>query len=193
MVFTILALDQALALRLNNLAGHISWLDWLFRVIAIGFVYLIPVVLILLWYYGPKEKVVVLRVAVFGLIGWLGVNNLIGGLWFRSRPFTWLTGTQELIFHQPDKSFPSDHATLGFALAIGLILAGYRRLGMFLFFLTLVVSVARVIVGLHFPLDMVAGLVVGVMMAAAGHWLRKPFDRYVGQPIVRLAKIVRLT
>lgn len=189
----LLALDQKISLWLNSLTGQTVWLDWVFKIVSIGFVYFLPLVLIIFWFYGPKEKLTAIRVVSFGLIGWLGINNLIGTIWFRNRPFIRMIGTQEIIFHQPDKSFPSDHATLGFTLAVGLLLTGYNKLGWFLFVWTVVFSLSRVIVGVHFPLDIVAGLIVGGLMALAGDWLKKPFDRYVGRPIIRLAQLIKLS
>lgn len=190
---TILALDQKISLWFNSFTGQAAWIDTILKFIALWFVYIIPLTLIGFWFlYGQKEKLIALRVTLFGLVGWLVVNNLIGLVWFRKRPFIKLTDTQELIFHQPDKSFPSDHATLGFALAIGFTLAGYKKLGYFFLIWTVIFSIARVIVGVHFPLDAIAGFIVGGAIALGGHWLQKPFDRYVGKPLVEVAKAFHL-
>lgn len=189
----ILRLDQQVFARLNSITNKIDWLDGVLRFISVWFVYAVPFFLLGFWFwYGQKEKLIALRVTLFGLFGWLVINNLIGLGWFRKRPFVKLTDTQELIFHQPDKSFPSDHATLGFALAIGFILAGYKKLGYFFLIWTVIFSIARVIVGVHFPLDAIAGFIVGGALALGGHWLHKPFDRYVGAPLVKVAKMVKL-
>lgn len=189
----LLVLDQKIFLWFNSLTGQSVWLDWVFKIVSVGFVYVWPVTLIILWFHGSREKLIAIRIVTFGLIGWLGINSLIGLVWFRDRPFARLIGTEEIIFHQPDKSFPSDHATLGFSLAFGLWLAGYKKLGWFLLVWTVVFSLARVIVGVHFPLDIVAGLIVGGLMALAGDWLKKPFDRYVGRLIIRLAQLIKLS
>lgn len=188
----LLVLDQKVFWWFNGLTGQTVWLDWALKIVSVGFVYVVPLILIVFWFYGSREKLIAIRVVTFALTGWLGVNSLIGLIWFRNRPFIRLIGTQEIVFHQPDKSFPSDHATLGFSLAIGLLLAGYQKLGWFLLVWTAVFSLARVIVGVHFPLDIVAGLIVGTGFGLIGHWWRKPFDRSVGSTLIRLAKILRL-
>lgn len=189
----ILRLDQQVFALLNSITNKIDWLDSVFKFTAVWFVYAVPFFLFGFWFlYGQKEKLIALRVTFFGLAGWLVINNLIGLVWFRKRPFIKLIDAKELIFHQPDKSFPSDHATLGFALAIGFMLAGYKKLGYFFLIWTLVFSTARVVVGVHFPLDVVAGFVVGGAMALGGHWLQKSFDRYVGAPLVKVVRIVKL-
>ncbi|WP_353858163.1 phosphatase PAP2 family protein [Azospirillum formosense] len=64
-------------------------------------------------------------------------------------------------------SFPSDHAVLFFALAAALWWSN-RLVGAFAFLWTLVViCLPRVYLGLHFPTDILAGGVVGVLIMAA--------------------------
>lgn len=65
-----------------------------------------------------------------------------------------------LIARSHDPSFPSDHATGGFALAVGLWLYD-RTLGTVLLVAAAVVSFARVYVGTHYPGDIVAGALMG--------------------------------
>jgi undecaprenyl-diphosphatase len=61
-------------------------------------------------------------------------------------------------------AFPSDHAALFFALAVGLF-AWSRRAGLSGLLLASVFSVARVVVGFHYPSDMVAGAAMGAALA----------------------------
>ena len=154
-------------------------------------VYLVPVALLVIWFFnGPREKLTALRVTVAGLFGWLVVNSIIGHFFFRTRPS--INAAKELLFHLPDKSFPSDHATLGFTLAFGFWLAGYRKIGTFFLILTLTFSTLRVFTGLHFTTDVLGGLVVGFVMAWVGQWLKRPFDSSIGEPLIKIAKILRL-
>ncbi|MBI3495499.1 phosphatase PAP2 family protein, partial [Candidatus Berkelbacteria bacterium] len=109
---------------------------------------------------------------------------------FRARPS--LAASQELLFHRPDKAFPSDHATFGFALAFSFWLAGYKKLAVAIFILTLVFSFGRVATGLHYASDVVGGFVVGVVVGYIFFLLRKPIDRYITDPLIKIAKMVRL-
>jgi undecaprenyl-diphosphatase len=66
------------------------------------------------------------------------------------------------LFHAPDASFPSNHAVFCFAAAFSLWSNGIRkRIGWILFGLACLVCWARVYLGVHFPFDMVGGLLVG--------------------------------
>lgn len=63
-------------------------------------------------------------------------------------------------------SFPSGHATVGFACATTLALA-VPRLRIPLYALAALISFSRVYVGVHYPLDVLAGAVLGVALAIA--------------------------
>ena len=58
-------------------------------------------------------------------------------------------------------SFPSDHATLFFALAIGIGLVSRVAGRLILVHAIFVVSLPRVYLGLHYPTDIVAGAFIG--------------------------------
>ncbi len=76
-------------------------------------------------------------------------------------------------------SFPSGHATVAFACATVLALA-VPRLRWPLFALATLIAFSRIYVGVHFPLDVLAGAALGVLIGFA--------VRYVGAVIRRLAR-----
>lgn len=106
---------------------------------------------------GPTR--VVIRAVVAATLG-LGVNQVIGWLWFHPRPFMIGLGHQ-LITHAPDSSFPSDHATLIFSMALAFMLDGPTRIwAAILMVVGLFCAWARVFAGIHFPIDMAGSLLV---------------------------------
>jgi undecaprenyl-diphosphatase len=86
---------------------------------------------------------------------------------FRLRPmhkdaidFTLPAGTSEKAL-EGWSSFPSDHAVLYFAIAVG-IFAASRRIGQVAIFYTVVViGLPRIYVGYHYPSDILAGFIIG--------------------------------
>ncbi len=109
----------------------------------------------------------------------LGIAHLIADLWARPRPYVAHAADAHLfIARSHDPSFPSDHATAAFAIAVALLLrhrkAGWPALG-----LAVVLSLARVGVGTHYPSDVVAGAAIGTA-AALVLWhpsVRRPLHR----------------
>ncbi|MXQ06998.1 phosphatase PAP2 family protein [Alphaproteobacteria bacterium GH1-50] len=73
-------------------------------------------------------------------------------------------------------SMPSDHASLGMALAVGMLLL-HRKTGLFLILWTVfIVSVPRIVSGLHWPSDVLAGWSIGALCVLA---LLPPIRRVV--------------
>ena len=68
-------------------------------------------------------------------------------------------------YHRPSYSFPSDHAAALFAVCFSLWLSGYKKLALFIFILALLMSIARIAAGLHWPSDILGGIVVGFSSA----------------------------
>jgi membrane-associated phospholipid phosphatase len=65
-----------------------------------------------------------------------------------------------------DWSFPSNHATVAGAVAVA-VLWSALRLGAGLLLIAAAAAASRVVVGVHFPHDVVAGFLLGAVVAAA--------------------------
>ena len=83
-----------------------------------------------------------------------------------------------LIDKTTDFSFPSDHATVAGAVAVGLLFAN-RRWGIIASVLAIVMAFTRVYVGAHYPGDIVTGLALGGLVSTAGWFVIVPLLRRV--------------
>lgn len=63
-----------------------------------------------------------------------------------------------------DPSFPSDHATAAFAIAVAITLRS-RRAGYLALAMATILAVARVAVGIHYPGDVLGGALLGTLSA----------------------------
>ncbi len=141
------------------LFGAVFLAEWL--------IWAIPVYLAAGWLVGgrPLRKSVLIA-SVSALIG-LGMAQALGAWWPHPRPFMIGLGHQ-LVAHVPDASFPSDHLTLWWAVALGSMTQRCTRsTGSVMALTGLAMAWARIYVGVHFPGDMLGALVV----AMASAWL----------------------
>jgi len=120
----------------------------------------IALVCALLW-RRPLVLAYVLAADVIGDLGALGLRRLID----RPRPWRRYALPEPLVAAPKDPSFPSGHATIAFACAT--VLSYFKpRLAPAFFLLALAIGFSRVYVGVHYPLDVVGGAVLGVAVGA---------------------------
>ncbi|MFD2671200.1 phosphatase PAP2 family protein [Marinicrinis sediminis] len=84
----------------------------------------------------------------------------------RLRPYLVLPKTNICRNPLKDHSFPSGHTTAIFSITIPLMWA-YPSLIFILLPITVIVAASRMILGLHYPSDVIAGAFVGTVAAAA--------------------------
>jgi undecaprenyl-diphosphatase len=141
-----------------QLSGAVFAAEWL--------IFLMPLSLVMLWFGGGAGREVALRAFIAAACA-LTINGLIGQFWYSPRPFVLDIG-QTFLLHDPDSSFPSDHATSIFSVALVLAFSRVqeaRRIGWMLLPLALVVAWSRVYLGVHWPKDMAGALMVSASMA----------------------------
>ncbi len=171
-------LNQSLFLWINASPSAPAGVLGLAHAFAVYLVWLVPLALLMGWRASEWSARRGLLVAVAAaLLAWL-LAHAVGALWPHPRPFVLGLGTNAL-HHAPGNSFPSNHLTFVWSVAAALLLqARWRRFGVGLALLGLPVAWARMYLGVHFPLDMVGALGVGLLSAAvcekAQSWLIAP-------------------
>jgi undecaprenyl-diphosphatase len=104
--------------------------------------------------------------AVLAAGGSLVVAAVLAHVVDRPRPFVAHPQIHAFLSHAADPGFPSDHATAAFAIAVVLVLRlGLRWLPVLVAAAALAVS--RVLVGVHYPADVLAGALLGTAAAVA--------------------------
>ncbi|RIV29208.1 phosphatase PAP2 family protein [Alicyclobacillaceae bacterium I2511] len=167
--------DMEVFYTINHLAIYTPWLNPIMIFFAKFSPELYAGMFILTWFALPRSDGKArhaLVVSVFAGIFALVINLIIAHLWFRSRPFAVLPpgSVDQLLAHSANSSFPSDHTagSFGFAAAAW----GNNRHWVSYPFtsLAILVMVARVYCGLHWPTDVIAGMVIGII-AGRSVWL----------------------
>ncbi len=93
-------------------------------------------------------------------------------LFGRIRPCHALTGVKLLVGCGGSYSFPSGHATNIFAAMVFLSLR-YKKYRPFFIAVAVAVAYSRVYVGVHYPLDVLGGAILGTFVALAINWVDK--------------------
>ncbi len=120
---------------------------------------------------GARRKFYVFAEGALAVILARGVVTPVIQYFFHEpRPFSVL-GFASLI-GEVGWAFPSAHMTLFFALATAVWYAD-RKWGTWYLLLAAVMGVARIYVGVHWPLDVLAGAAIGAASAVLVHWLLK--------------------
>ncbi len=161
----LLALDSALCISVNK-TSHFRAVRILFRLISrLGDgVFWYTVMLGIVLTQGESSYSPVFHMAAAGLTGTM-IYKWIKGKTLRPRPYEihqdiWLTGRPLDRF-----SFPSGHTLHAVAFcAVGLFY--YPELAGLLLPFTVLVGFSRVVLGLHYPSDVIAGACIGGLIAS---------------------------
>jgi undecaprenyl-diphosphatase len=165
-----MALDSALFNLINGWATQMPSMDALMRLLVND--YFVPTILCLLaaafWFAGgTKEERGRNQRAVLSIIVAVLLANLVVKLcnliYFRPRPFS--VQPVNLLFYRPsDSALPSNAAAVGFTFA-AVAWRRNRRLGALMGVLAGLFAFARIYCGVHYPLDVVAGGLIGAVCA----------------------------
>ena len=181
---TLINLDKAAELFINNLAGRWWWFDALIKGLANDYFLVIGAFfgLLLLWFGTPEPKRRDLnqKLALQAMTS-MGLSTLIvailNALFFRPRPFDEI-GVTTLLYRPTDSSFPSNSAAVLFGLGFAIWL-GNRPIGKIFLLIAVIHSFARLIAGMHYPLDIIGGASIGALTALTARWLFKVFSPFV--------------
>jgi len=158
-VVTHASVDYRVFQKINGLAGINRGLDTFMIACAKYSPIVFALVLIGLWLTWTYRNQRGAFLAGLSALIALGVGQVLGAAFPRERPYLAHRVTL-LITHSPDTSFPSDHATLAFAVGM-MVWQFNRRLGTVLLLFSALTAFARVFVGAHYPSDVLGGAVLG--------------------------------
>lgn len=117
-------------------------------------------------------------------------NGILKNLFRRIRPCDVNTSIQLLVARPDDFSFPSGHTAASFAAVAALMLAGEkkrpkgipvcqrkmaieRKLWIPALVLAVFIAFSRLYLYVHYPTDILGGIVVGIFAGCAGYWIVK--------------------
>lgn len=180
-------MDTSVYHALNNFAFENTAVGDLAKFFAQYAIFVMVGVVALAWFartrsgylLSPGQRSALFAAGLATVLG-LVIVQIINHIWDRQRPFVVLHEFHKLIAHAADASFPSDHATGAFAIFFALALFRRPVASALALVWAVLIGLARVMVGVHWPTDILGGLGVGAF-AALVLWMPQ-----VRAPLLRL-------
>lgn len=157
-------MDLFIFQKINQLALKYLWLDTLAIFFAKYFGYILIFLLLLFLIKNFKKywQIVTLSFLSAILARFIIVDIV---RWFFDRPRPFVENHVNLLLDRVNQSaFPSGHAAFFFAIAMVIYLYN-KKAGLLFFIASLLITIARVFTGVHWPLDILAGVIIGILSA----------------------------
>lgn len=160
-------LNQLIFRFLFSLGGRWPLVDEvvIFSAVWLGYVLGLLLVGFFVWRFYRRDEVAGTAAAsVVGaaLAAW--IFSAVVKFWYLApRPFAFYAELSPLFRYGFLDSFPSGHTIVAFAAAVA-VRQFYPRFGNFVLVLALMIGLSRVIAGVHWPLDVLAGLLFGAFL-----------------------------
>lgn len=172
-------MNNTIFIQIHSLAYQSKVLDWLILFFANPFIYIsILVAIIFLVFYtdGRFDKRnlslkyntrIRLKNLYFvfssSVVAWI-ITDVLKSMIAHPRPFIVFENLKPLFLHGGMDSFPSGHATFFGALSVSLYLIN-KKVGMYFMLGALLVGFSRIAGGVHFPVDILFGYIIGISVA----------------------------
>ncbi len=147
-----------------------KYLDiFMYRITDLGGAIFITVFTLALVIFGsPINKLVGVEALIALCLSQIIVHSL-KKLLSRERPYKIVEQLNTFGIDLSDYSFPSGHTTASFSLATTLALNN-PRFSIIVLFLAMLIAISRIYLGVHYPTDVAAGIILGVGCAIIVHF-----------------------
>jgi undecaprenyl-diphosphatase len=175
---------------LNDLAGKSNITDAVAVFFAAYLQYFVVVALlifILLSSYSFCKKIRIFLITTISPLIATGIKYVIRFFYHRPRPFVSLDVHKLILngwfYSDKEWSFPSGHSVVFFAIAMA-VYHYNKKWGIGFFAAAILINISRVIVGVHYPSDIVVGAFIGIIVPEIIFYLVEEYlpEKLHGQP-----------
>lgn len=184
-------IDIQLLKIINSLAGKNEVFDQFFILLTNYGAFVFGLGLLWLWFTRTGSRIGNRQTVFFALTVTtlaLGCNLAIEWFMFRPRPFVTHTVTLLIDKSATSTSFPSNHTAGAFAIALT-VAWKLRKYQYVLLSMASLLAFSRMYVGVHYPGDVIGGILVALIALAVVNWQRRPLEHFFQKIIQLLSKI----
>lgn len=157
---------------------HTPWLDKIMVAItSLGNAGILWIVMAAVLLIIPKTRKAGLCMAIALILDLLITNCLLKNLVARTRPYDVADFTDLIVKKPTDYSFPSGHTAASFAAVTALFMSRKKLLGAISCVIAILIAFSRMYLYVHFPTDIIGGIVVGVAAGVAAGLILKAIDK----------------
>ena len=131
------------------------------------------IILTLLFLIIPKMRKTGIIMAAALIMELLICNVAVKNLVARTSPYDVTTRVPLLVEKLHHYSFTSGHSTASITTVTALYLAGEKKLWKPALVLACLIAVSRLYLYVHYPTDVLGGMVFGILAGVAGYWVVK--------------------
>ncbi|WP_110926779.1 undecaprenyl-diphosphatase [Bacillus massiliglaciei] len=150
---------------INDLGFDLTFLNPIAFFLAEYALFVLALWMIAKWIF-TKEKIrtrLVLAGAILSFLCGEVLAKGIGHFISHPQPFASLSHVNQLVAHEVDNSFPSDHTLLFFSICMMLFLGSTSNKRIIYLIAAVLVGLSRIWVGVHYPVDVAAGAAIGIL------------------------------
>ena len=147
---------------INGTANTSGLIDFIGKFFADYLLYIAVLFFIVLFFIN-KTRLMVIAIGISVFLSRIVITEPLKRIFHIARPYVSIDGVKKIVGENGDYfSFPSGHASVFFAIATA-IFCFNKKWGIVSFIIAILVGVARIYVGVHWPIDVVAGALIGIL------------------------------
>ncbi len=170
-------MNENIFLFLNSFSQQNQYFDWLVYFCAVLLPWALILSLLFFIVMAEDKRRALLHVFIFlgsALAAWF-LTSLVKYNFPTSRPFE-ILDINPLFWVERGEAMPSGHATFAGALAMAVFLLK-KKLSIIFIIGALLIGLARIIAGVHWPVDIVAGYLVGALVSVLIYFIYMKISR----------------
>lgn len=160
---------------INDLGKQFTFLNPAAIFVAEYTLYLLCFSILFYWFKmrSTQNRLMIIQAVISFLLA-EAIGKISGLFYSHNQPFAVLPDVIQLVEHRIDNSFPSDHTILFFAISFSIWLVR-KKVGAIWLLIACTVGISRIWVGVHYPIDIIVGAIIGVISAVFVYWLGTKF------------------